>query len=315
MSANVETMFYYGEVPWHGLGTRLDNPATAEEAIVASGLDWAVHLEDVVTVSGLPTPCKAVVRDDKRLVLGTTLVGRRYTPVQNREAFKFFDEVVGQGQAVYHTAGSLGQGEKVWILAKLPGEVKVAKDDVVEKFVLLSNSHDGTSQLTMSFTPIRVVCQNTLRAALKGFETGAEKGIHLRHTPNILRRVSKAQQVLGLAHKFYDRFVEDAQVLVERKVSVAEVGRVLDLVFEGGSPRAINTRAKVVNLFESEKNQTVGAKGTAWGLYNAIVEYSDWCRKVPKSDERPDRRLNSVWFGSGADLKIKAWDAVSTLVA
>lgn len=158
-------MMYAGDVPWHGLGTRLAEPATAEEAIREASLDYQVELDRMTTSSGAPIPRrKAVVRRDTGDVLG--VVGNAFVPVQNRECFSFLDQVVADGEVCYHTAGALGRGERIWLLAKLPNEIRIKNsDDVTEKYLLLSNSHDGTSALRVFFTPIRVVCQNTLTLA------------------------------------------------------------------------------------------------------------------------------------------------------
>ena len=141
------TMAYFGQTPWHGLGTKLDAPATAEEAIGAAGLDYEVELADLQTSAGIPVPQrKAVIRSDTCQVLG--IVGNSYVPVQNRQCFGFLDSVVADGKLRYHTAGALGKGERVWLLAKLPDRIRVKNsNDITEKFLLLSNSHDGTSSL------------------------------------------------------------------------------------------------------------------------------------------------------------------------
>jgi phage/plasmid-like protein (TIGR03299 family) len=158
-------MMYSGEVPWHRLGTRLHEPATAREAITPAGLDYLAELQAIQTIDGTPVPQrKAVVRSDSRDILG--VVGNSYVPVQNHHAFTFLDAVVADGSLRYHTAGSLGKGERIWMLAKLPNDIQVKNsDDVTEKFLLLSNSHDGSSSLRVFFTPIRVVCANTLAIA------------------------------------------------------------------------------------------------------------------------------------------------------
>jgi phage/plasmid-like protein (TIGR03299 family) len=150
-------MFYTGEPPWHGLGTRLDNPATAAEAITAAGLDFTVELTRLTTIDGIPVPQRvAVVRSDTQDVLG--VVSPAYVPVQNRQAFGFLDAIAAEGGIRYHTAGALRRGERVWLLGKLPGEIRVKdSDDVTEKYLLLSNSHDGSSALRVYFTPVRVV--------------------------------------------------------------------------------------------------------------------------------------------------------------
>jgi len=158
---------FYGEEPWHRLGEKLDAPATAEEAITAAGLDYEISLTDEATVDGMMVPkTKAVVRYDNQTVLG--VVSDRYVPVQNKQAFSFLDSCVADNGLRYHTAGALGQGEKIFLLAKLPGHLRVKQtEDVVDKYLLLSNSHNGSSALRVLFTPVRVVCQNTLSMALR----------------------------------------------------------------------------------------------------------------------------------------------------
>jgi phage/plasmid-like protein (TIGR03299 family) len=177
------SMFYVGDPPWHNLGIRLDHPATAEEAIEAAQLDYTVKKKPLRAVIHAKRHAEvgdhfATVRLDTGDVLG--VVGSRYEVIQNRDAFAFFDALVGDDEAIYHTAGVLGKGERIWILAKLPDYIRVGKNDLVEKYLLLTNSHDGSSLVRAKLTPIRVVCQNTLSVALNG----SEQEVRIRHTAN-----------------------------------------------------------------------------------------------------------------------------------
>jgi phage/plasmid-like protein (TIGR03299 family) len=147
-------MMYVGEIPWHGLGMRLDEPATDREAIETAGLNYLAELKDLQTTDGIPIPQrKAVVRSDSQQILG--VVGTSYVPVQNHQAFGFLDAVVADGSLRYHTAGALGKGERIWMLAKLPDDIRVKNsDDITEKYLLLSNSHDGSSSLRVILKPV-----------------------------------------------------------------------------------------------------------------------------------------------------------------
>ena len=195
-------MYVEGEGrPWHGLGVAVDSPATAAEAITAASLDWRVTTNPVLIRNShthVFEPIRgkvAIVREDTQEVF--SVMGDGYEPVQNVDSFSFFDAVIAQGEAMYHTAGSLFGGRKVWILAKLPGDIVVTDTDKIEKYILLSNSHDGSSALRMKFTPIRVVCNNTLGIALSGHE-----GFYAKHTRNVLTRATEAREALGLAAQY-----------------------------------------------------------------------------------------------------------------
>jgi phage/plasmid-like protein (TIGR03299 family) len=189
-------MMYVGEVPWHGLGHRLETPATAREAIAAAGLDYEVSLADLTTVNGIPvTTRKAAIRTNTNDPLG--VVGNSYVPVQNRESFAFLDAIVADGGLRYHTAGALRKGEKNWLLARLPGSIRVKRsDDLTEKYLLLTNSFDGSSCLRVFFTSIRVVCANTLARANR---EGESEGLSIRHQGNLTAKILQAREVLGIA--------------------------------------------------------------------------------------------------------------------
>lgn len=306
------SMFYTGKRPWHELGTVLAHPATAREAIEAARLGYTVETAPIYLQDGTEIDdYRATVRQDTKTALG--VVGDRYVPVQNTEAFGFFDAVVGAGQAIYHTAGALGRGERVWMLAQIPGDLRVhGTEDLIERFLLLTNSHDGSSCLRMFFTPVRVVCQNTLNVALRG---GKQQGISIRHTGNIQGKVEEAQRALGLAVKYYDDLGAILDRLVEIPMSrqgVAEYFKTLvpDNVTADQATRTQNIRDRMSTLFERGRgNHAPKIRGTLWAALNAVTEYVDHDRSTRGKTEadRASNRLESIWWGSGADLKARAW--------
>lgn len=306
------SMMYVGEAPWHRLGTKLDNPATAAEAITAAGLNYEVKLAPLSTADeGNPVPNRrAVVRTDTKQVLG--VVSPSYVPIQNKSCFTFLDEVVQSDGLRYHTAGALGKGERVWMLAKLPGEIRVkGGDDVIDKFLLLSNSHDGSSSLRVLFTSIRVVCQNTLNLAINW---GHGQGVSISHKGDLASKVKHAREVLGLAHKVY----ADAERKIDLLASHSPNSVELDAFFktlvpdptDGDPTRARNIRAELHRLFEEGTGQNLPqVKGTTWAAVNAVTEFVDHHRGTRGTDslDRSRQRLQSAWFGQGAAMKSKAW--------
>src|SRR5439155_25560888 len=195
------SMFYVEKPAWHGLGTKLQKPATAAEAIQAANLSWKVVKKPIRAGKDgerqvtMPHTF-ATVREDLSSNLAEAcpvfgVVGESYTPLQNQEAFAFFDPIVGKDAAIYETAGALGDSERVWILAKLPSDIRVIGDDIANKFLLLSNSHDGSSAVQIKFTPIRVVCQNTLTMALNQGRT-----LRVPHVKSLRDRMKQAVDML-----------------------------------------------------------------------------------------------------------------------
>jgi len=307
MAANVESMMYFGQRPWHGLGTELDKPATAEDAIICAGLDWEVqkypmHLEVGPGEPMVQIPdAYATVRVrpggkiNRQDILG--VVGERYLPLQNKDAFAFFDAIVGERQAIYHTAGVLGKGERIWLLAKLPGEIVVPGNDITEKFLLLTNSHNGNSSVQVKFTPIRVVCQNTLSAAMSD---GGDI-VNIRHTSYMDGRLKEAHKLLNITNTYYQRLDEVFKAMARKPLDVAGFDTYLSAVLPEASDE---TRGNVTSVFEMGAGSDIQAiRGTLWAGYNAFTEYSDWHRPRVKSE----KRLNSIWFGSGAQIKQRAF--------
>jgi phage/plasmid-like protein (TIGR03299 family) len=299
-------MFYVGEPPWHKLGTQLDHPATAAEAIQYAGLDFKVKLKPVKTVINrkqvvIPNSF-ATIRTDNCTVLG--IVGSRYEPIQNKDAFAFFDALVGPDEAMYHTAGVLGNGERIWVLAKLPDYIHVGKNDVINKFLLLTNSHDGSSLVRAKLTPIRVVCNNTLSAAL----SGSEQEVRIRHTANAVNRLEEGHKLLGLTNTLYSQletiFNKMALKKVTEKKLVEYVRKLIpenpDAVFQ---TRNQNIREAILELHETGEGAEM-SRGSIWGAYNAVTEYTDHVQYSKDAS----KRLNSIWFGGGEKLKHRAFD-------
>ena len=195
MAANVESMFYVREKPWHGLGVEVKEAPTSSAALVYAGLDWTVEQKDVYTQDGnLIAGYKANTRNTDNTILG--IVSDRYKVVQNEDAFQFTDDLLGAG-VTYETAGALQGGRKVWMLAKMPLRYIIAGDEIAPYMVVM-NSHDGSSGIKVAMTPIRVVCQNTLNLALNS----AKRIWTTKHTENVMSRVHEARETLLLAETY-----------------------------------------------------------------------------------------------------------------
>jgi len=250
----------------------------------------------------------ATMRSDTNDVLG--VVGSRYQPIQNREAFTFFDALVGEDEAIYHTAGVLGKGERIWILAKLPDYIKVGKKDIVDKYLLLTNSHDGSSVIRAKLTPIRVVCNNTLSVAL----TGTEQEVRIRHTASAVDKLEEAHKLLGLTNSLYEQLDGIFNTMALRKISDKKLmDYVKTLVPENPEAkhqtRNENIRNSILDLHETGKGADL-SRGTVWGAYNAVAEYADHVQ----GSKNPDKHLKSIWFGGGERLKLQAFKLAQKLM-
>jgi phage/plasmid-like protein (TIGR03299 family) len=310
MPANVETMMYANEAPWHGQGTRVPAEVTAEQCIIHAGLDWEVNKVPILTkeTSTEIADFFAVQRNTDNAVI--SVVGNRWTPIQNRRAFDFFDTIVGSGKAIYHTAGSLNNGKRIWILAKLPGDIEVGKGDGIEKFLLLANAHDGSMKCSVFFTPIRVVCQNTLSTALmsrKTNERGRKAGIEIRHTSAVEIRLKEAEQVIQAAHEHYDIFATLAKNLANTRYTPAQLSELVQRLFPATAEGKVTKkteekRLEVVNLFEGGAGHDKIA-GSAWAAWNAVVEHVDHSKL---KTQNKNNRLMDIWFGGAIDIKEQA---------
>lgn len=216
MAANIETMFYTRKKPWHGLGTMVMEAPESKEALRLAGLDWKVLQEPVYTeTKELIQGYKANVRDSDRKVLG--VVTDRYKVIQNEEAFAFTDALLGEGVR-YETAGSLQDGRRVWLLARLPREY-IIMGDRITPYMVFSNTHDGSGAVKTALTPIRVVCNNTLNLALQS----AKRCWSMVHTGNISSKIEEAKNTLLLADTYMTALGQEFEKLREIKLSEKQV--------------------------------------------------------------------------------------------
>lgn len=307
MAHEVETMFYRNDVPWHRLGNKVVDAPTIEEAIVAAGLDWTVSVQDLFMANGTMVPNKATVRDSDQSVLG--VVGPNYTPLQNMDAFKFFNPFLEGNQVTLETAGSLRQGKRVWILAKINKDpLVITKNDTVEKYILLAHGHDGLMSVRVGFTPIRVVCANTLAMSIGN--SGSQL-LRVKHTKNLNENLEKISEVMNVANQSFEATAEQYKFLASREISQADLEKYIKLVFVGpkfekmedeGKKPARDVMPKVLRLFEEGHGaQLPGVKGTYWAAYNAINEYLGYEKG---NDEQA--RLDNMWFGQSANVNEQA---------
>lgn len=220
MPDDIGKMFSTGQMPWHGKGERLPGPATMKQALVAGGLNWEVGYDDLVTKGNNPSPVfsrKAVVRLDKSpgddgRVIG--VVHQGFNAIQNLEAAEVFDSVFGKGKAVYETGGYLRRGEVIWLLAKIDRTISVGGKDEVAPYAVMMNSHDGSSAYQIRLTTVRVVCQNTLNAALRESKFG--KQFRRSHSGSIAAHAFAADQFYKEALGELDKVEQSFNLLLNR---------------------------------------------------------------------------------------------------
>ena len=224
MPAHVETMFYVREVPWHGLGTKVMEAPTSKAALTLAGLDWKVIQRPIVTKDGIPIPgFKANLRETDKKVLG--VVTDRYKVVQNPDAFSFTDRLLGEG-VTYETAGSLQEGRRTWLLARLPQRYIISGDEITPYLVFM-NSHDGTGSIKAAMTPIRVVCQNTLNLAL----ANAKRYWATNHTGDIHGKMEDARYTLLYADQYMAQLGKAIDSLNRIRLSDRQVCEYIDALF------------------------------------------------------------------------------------
>lgn len=321
----VEMFSGRGVVPWHGLGSVVEGLLTAEEAIKTAHLDWEVeqvpvqHLINEETQEYGVIPGKYCVRrKDNKYPL--SVLSERYAPIQNQEAFTFFDKVVGEGQAYYETAGSLRGGKKIWIQASLPGKLFINNNegDEIEKRVLFITSHDGSTALTGMIVPTRVVCSNTLNIALRN----KSNQFKVYHRKNYMAKVEEASKSLQLINGYYNSLQDVINQLATIKVTKQEAEDFMEELFpssrDEASTRTQNTRDAVIKLFRGGRGN-VGE--SAWDLYNGVTEYVDHYQRSRMTSIRDndtstinpagEARFERILTGYGATIKQRAFDLIA----
>lgn len=313
MSSYFSSGFVVREPAWHREATVVEEALNAPEAIRMAGADWLVVKESVY-MNGwedarkkVEVPSQFVTRRaDTGDALG--IVGEGYEVIQNGDLFRFFDNVFDREEGrYYHTGGTLKGGKIVWLLAKVPGDFYLpGTEDVIDNYLLLASSHDGSISFTAKHTPIRVVCWNTLSVALKGTQTA----IKIRHTKSARQQIQEASKALGFAQRNNRVLEKVAQELVARRMNTRGVKQFLTAIFpssrepgEKVPAQTMRKRERVELLFtDGETNNLPGIERTAWALYNATTEFvdHDWDTRAGTD------KLHRTWFGAGETLKRKA---------
>src|SRR6185312_11087595 len=320
------SFFSVKEKAWHGLGQIVDQYPTSAEAIKYAGLDYEVIKSPLFTyqkdetigdngevVEGSPMAVPnhfATVRTDNHAVLG--VVGKDYEIVQNVNAFEFFDAIVGGGDGIlYETAGALGKGERIFITAKLPGYIRVGKQDMIEQYLFLTTSHDGFGSITAAFTPIRIVCNNTLNAALRNHSNAFK----IRHTANAKERLEEANKLMGITNQLGNELEEIFNQWAKIRITDPKVKKLIQMALvpnkevlqniQAGKEDELSTCFKNMAdaAFEyamtNETQQLETTKGSLFGAYNAVTGYFQNVRTY-KNEEA---KLKSLLLGGTGQMR------------
>lgn len=329
-----EDMMFYakaGGAPWHKLQTgdnarEVEEALTSAEAIKAAGLDWLVEFRTpFININGSQVKMphtRAVVRMDTGTILGA--VGDSYSIVQNVEHFEILDSLVATGDLRYETAGSLFEGRKVWIMARIPEEISIGGDKHYP-FILASSGHDGRNLLRIQDTDVRAVCWNTVKMTM--FSTDPEiqaRSISIRHVGNPKEKIAKAREILGLTVTAFKRFGETCNVL-QATDGLPIIESLIEQLFpvpanrEKHTPKQVERMETFRTIVTAEADRMGSSKPTAYDLFNAVTGYTDHVQSVDavrggKYGGKEDSRMHSVLFGGGAEqLKAKGLEWILSL--
>lgn len=302
------------EVAWHQLGTVTENAMTAEEALEMAQLNWQVKVSEETISTEIDG--QIIKLDGKYLtyrdhpktgISALGVVGNRYTPIQNLEAFSFLNHLADETGAVFETAGSLKGGRQVFMSMKMPFGLTLNGADAHDMYIFATNSHDGSIAFTAAVTPIRVVCTNTVNMALRAAKSKAT----FKHTRNAVEKVQQARELLGLTFKYQEAFEQEVQSLLDQAMTDAQFEKFVEQMFpyrkgddtsKRGVTKVDNKRNDVLGLWKAPTQLNIA--NTKWAAYNAVTEYADWFMPVRGDDEDRAERIVS----GGADyVKDKAY--------
>ena len=304
MAHMVETMAYAGELPWHGLGTKVVAALTPEQMMQKAGVDWTVEKQDLVTAGGSTVKSKqALVRSSDGAVLD--VVGKGWNPVQNSEAFNFFEEYVKAGDMEMHTAGSLNDGKMVWALAKTNDSFELFNGDVTENYFLFSNPHQFGKAIDIRMTPIRVVCNNTLTLSLNKESDSMLKVNHRKEFD-----VAEVKEQMGIAREKLDQYKSMAEFLGSKRYTSDNIIQYFNEVFgspakekvDGVLPFTSNNAKIAMENLSTQPGAKFG-EGSFWQAFNTVTFLNDHVQ-----GRTTDGRLTSSWYGRNRRVKLKALD-------
>lgn len=344
MPANVETMFSVNETPWHNLGVVLKEAPTIAEGFKLAGLDWQVLVQSLTRENGESVDefAKVFVRSDNNKTLA--VVGPKTHVLQNVKAFEFFQDFLNAGECTLETAGSLDEGRKVWVMAKIQrANSEIVKGDEVAKFVLLSNSHDGSMAVRVGYTPIRVVCANTLAMA---HNAEASKLIRIRHSKEVTKNVDLVKNTMKIADEAFEATAEQYRFLASRAINANDLRNYVKQVFKmDENDDKISTKSKnvlndiirkhdnkltkqmVESILRTAKPDSVVAANANANILEAVIANMDAGRGTENAASRgtfwtaynavteylnyerghtPETRLDSLWFGQNAKTNMEA---------
>jgi phage/plasmid-like protein (TIGR03299 family) len=306
---------------WHDLGQVVDGAMTAEEAIKLANLDYTVEKANVYMKTQDETDVQvdgyySTYRTDTNQYLG--MVKSRYEVVQNKDAFSFFDSIIDSGEAIFETAGALGNGERIFLSAKLPDDFVIGTEKI-EKYIMLTNSHNATSSVVAGLTNVRVVCNNTLQAALNGLENK----VSISHIIGAKDKIKEAYKVMGIASKYNLQVEQMFNQMLDVKMSEGDLATYFTKVLkpdyisiDGLTQQEMSARLQnAVDMtldfaYNHPTQKTVEATGTLWGAYNAISGVYNYGKKYKNSEDK----FNQQFFGTANKKMLKSFDEAMALI-